>query len=178
MRAETCISSVSAALVLILISLSALAWGCGETRHTIRTIDQHATDDLSTMSTADERVMGLAPIYERREYIGTTFWSCQQQQQGQLQCQRVCDHGWDDDRLCSQELNNEFGEVNQPGAGVMATKYRRIAEERRRDKGEEPDDAEHIEDVEYADDDGQPPADDSDEHDGSDEPDEHDQEKP
>ena len=178
MRSETWISSLSAGLVVLLMTLSAVGWGCGETRHTIRTIDQHATDDLSTMSTADERVIGVAPIYERREYIGTTFWSCQQQQ-GQLHCQRVCDHGWDDDRLCSPELNGEFGAVNQPGAGVMATKYRRIGEERRRDGGEE------LEESEYADDDAAEPVDDEkhelrdEERTGdSDEPDDDDREEP
>lgn len=134
-----CHMPLTGAAVAVLIA-GLLVIGCSESRHTIRSIDQHPTDDFSTMETSTERVVELAGAYRRAEHENEVFWGCVQTE-GKLRCDRVCRDGWAT-RLCEPRLNDEFGRVQKPSAGVAVSNYRRMVERRARKSAEEDAEAE------------------------------------
>lgn len=149
-------------LLMAVVIVVALAAGCAETRHTMRSLDQHPDGHGSAMETTDKRVIELGPVYSDTEYIGGTYWTCSTVGDT-LECRRICDDGSRFSRICNRDLHHEFGEVSEPGAGVVAAKVRtqmqreqderRIADDRNDDDAgdeipeeaaeDEPDESDH-----------------------------------
>lgn len=93
-----------------LVVCAAMAGGCADTRPSMQAISQHPTQDFATLKTNE----GEDGVY---------FWGCRQRDDG-LDCYRICDYGWDDDRVCAPELAGEFGRITGPTSGVVAGRYR------------------------------------------------------
>ena len=93
-----------------LVVMAAMATGCADNSPAMRSISQHPEHDFVTLETNEG-------------HDGVYFWGCRQSDEG-LDCQRICDYGWSDGRVCAAELAGEFGEVSGPTSGVVAGRYR------------------------------------------------------
>lgn len=113
-----------AALMVVAVA-AAVVIGCVDTRQTVRTVDQHPTGDYSTVQTVEQRVFVIVPgVFEYTGDRTVALWGCQQTD-NRMRCNRICDAGWHDNRLCEPRLHAEFGRIDPPSAKVTVAEYRR-----------------------------------------------------